>query len=115
MPSYALPACGMHLQYAFSQHLKVGNVYHSAQGPDCVQETPAFEIPADVSSRSEGTLAGYVSMTVLPQHVSSRERIEKLAWVLLTLQAQLHTSIKDFKVGSKHLSHPPLRDRLCSG
>ena len=99
--------------FAYSQHLRIGNVCQSAQGPNCVQETPAFEIPADVSSPFEGTLAGYVSMTVLPQHVSSRERIEKLAWVLLTLQAQLHTSIKDFKVCSKHLSHPPLRDGLC--
>ena len=114
MPSYALPACGMHLRFAYSQHLRNGNVCGSAQGPKCVQEPPAFESPADVSSRPEGILAGYVSMAVLPQHVSSRERIETLAWVLLTLQAQLHTSIKDFKVGSKHLSHPPLRDRLCS-
>ena len=39
-------------------------------------------------------------MTVLPQHVNSPTKIDKLAWVLLTLQAQLHTSIKDFKVRS---------------
>ena len=37
-------------------------------------------------------------MTVLPQHVSNPEKVEKLAWALLTLQAQLQASIKEFKV-----------------
>ena len=63
-----------------------------------VQEAPPFEIPLDASRQPGSSFAGYVSMTVLPQHVSSRTKIDKLAWVLLTLQAQLHTSIKDFKV-----------------
>ena len=65
-----------------------------------LQESPPFKVPLDAESYSGSTLAGYVSMTVLPQHVSSRDKIEKLAWVLLTLQAHLRTSIKDFKVGS---------------
>ena len=39
-------------------------------------------------------------MTVLPQHVSNPEKIEKLAWALLTLQAQLQASIKQFKVST---------------
>ncbi len=100
----------LHLQHAHSPHLKNGKLCHTAQGRSSVQETPAFEIPADLSSPPQGTLAGYVSMAVLPQHVSSRERIEKLAWALLTLQTQLHISIKDFKVASKHLSCASLQN-----
>jgi len=73
-----------------------------------VQEAPPFEIPLDASRQPGSSFAGYVSMTVLPQHVSSPTKIDKLAWVLLTLQAQLHTSIKDFKVCSLHRQH-----RLC--
>lgn len=52
----------------------------------------------EASRQKGGTFAGYVSMTVLPQHVNTSAKVERLAWVLLTLQAQLHTSIKDFKV-----------------
>ena len=63
-----------------------------------VQEAPPFGIPLDASRQPGSSFAGYVSMTVLPQHLSSPTKIDKLAWVLLTLQAQLHTSIKDFKV-----------------
>ena len=63
-----------------------------------VQENPPFEMPAEASRQPGSTFAGYVSMTVLPQHVSSLGKIDRLAWVLLTLQAQLHTSIKEFKV-----------------
>ena len=68
-----------------------------------VQETPPFEIPLEANRKPGSTFAGCVSMTVLPQHVSSPGKIERLAWVLLTLQAQLHTSIKDFKVSSRVL------------
>ena len=63
-----------------------------------MQETPPFAVPLGSGAQPSGTLAGYVSMTVLPQHVSTPEKIEKLAWALLTLQAQLQASIKQFKV-----------------
>lgn len=63
-----------------------------------VQGTPPFVVPQEAGPQPAGTLAGHVSMTVLPQHVSSSEKIEQLAWALLTLQAQLQASIKDFKV-----------------
>ena len=55
-------------------------------------------MPPEAGAPPSGTLAGYVSMTVLPQHVSSPQKVEKLAWALLTLQAQLQASIKQFKV-----------------
>lgn len=64
----------------------------------CVQEKPPIDIPVEASRQKGSTFAGYVSMTVLPQHVGSPGKIDRLAWVLLTLQAQLHASIKDFKV-----------------
>ena len=65
-----------------------------------VQEKPPIDIPVEPGSQKGSTFAGYVSMTVLPQHVGSPGKIDRLAWVLLTLQAQLHTSIKDFKARS---------------
>ncbi|CAL5224776.1 g7518 [Coccomyxa viridis] len=60
-------------------------------------EKPPIDIPVEAGKQRGSTFAGYVSMTVLPQHVGSAAKVERLAWVLLTLQAQLHASIKDFK------------------
>ena len=75
---------------------------HTWQGAQAcglvLQEKPPFEIPVEASRQEGSIFAGYVSMTVLPQHVSTAAKLERLAWVLLTLQAQLHNSIKDFKV-----------------
>ena len=69
-----------------------------------VQEKPPIDIPVEAGTQKGSAFAGYVSMTVLPQHVGSPGKIDRLAWVLLTLQAQLHASIKDFKVPSaRHL------------
>lgn len=63
-----------------------------------MQEKPPIDIPVEAGKQKGSTFAGYVSMTVLPQHVGSAAKVNRLAWVLLTLQAQLHASIKDFKV-----------------
>ena len=67
---------------------------------------PPFTLPPEAGVHSKGTLAGYVSMTVLPQHVSSPEKIEKLAWALLILQAHLQASIKEFKVRHARCGSP---------
>ena len=63
-------------------------------------------MPLEAGTQPRETLAGYVSMTVLPQHVSSPQKIDKLAWALLTLQAQLQASIKEFKVSHARCGSP---------
>ena len=41
---------------------------------------------------------GFLSMTVLPHHVSNPDKVDRVAWMLLTLLAHLDFSVKAFKV-----------------
>jgi hypothetical protein len=42
-------------------------------------------------------VGGFLSMAVLPAHVSAPARLDRAAWMLLTLPAHLDFSVKAFK------------------
>ena len=61
------------------------------------QQALAFSAEGTELWDSMPKVGGFLSMTVLPAHVSAPANLDRAAWMLLTLPAHLDLSVKAFK------------------
>jgi len=64
------------------------------------QEVPPFEVQDQAAFSADISTAGYISMVVLPQHVSTPAAVDKLTWAMLSMQNHLQASTTALQVKS---------------
>lgn len=71
----------------------------------CVQAVCPVALSSAQRAAAKCATAGYLTMTVLPQHVATPERADQLAWTLLTFYAFMAQHATSFKASPSSHHH----------